>query len=117
MPALTRAMVPKLVQAGASTRMDAHVAPRFRSGDHVTVRNINPTGHTRLPRYLRGKRGTVEIDHGVFVFPDSNAQRKGEKPQHVYAVRFAARELWGAAASDRDTLYVDVWDDYLDQAI
>jgi nitrile hydratase len=117
MPVLTREMVPEVVRTGGSTRLNLHVAPRFRPGDHVRVRNINPTGHTRLPRYLRGKRGTVEMDHGVFVFPDTNAHRKGERPQHVYAVRFTAHELWGPAVSDRDTLYVDIWDDYLDPAI
>jgi len=117
MAVLAPAQVPGLVKAGASTRVNVHVAPRFRPGDHVLVRNIHPEGHTRLPRYLRGKRGTVETDHGVFVFPDTHAHRKGEKPQHVYAVRFTHRELWGAAASDRDTLYVDMWDDYLDSAV
>jgi nitrile hydratase len=117
MPVLKPDMVPGLVKAGASTRVAAHVAPRFRPGDTVVVRNINPTGHTRLPRYLRGKRGRVEIDHGVFVFPDTHAHRKGEKPQHVYAVRFTHRELWGPKAAERDTLYVDMWDDYLDPAI
>ena len=117
MPLLTRDMVPDVVKTGGSTRLEVHVAPRFRPGDHVLVRNINPTGHTRLPRYLRGKRGTVEIDHGVFVFPDTNARRQGEKPQHVYAIRFTARELWGPDVSDRDTLYVDIWDDYLDSGV
>jgi hypothetical protein len=51
----------------------------------------------------------------VFVFPDSNAQFLGEKPQHVYSVRFAARELWGDAASARDFIYLDMWDDYLER--
>ena len=60
--------------------------------------NINPTGHTRLPRYVRGRRGTIERDHGAHVFPDSNAHFQGENPQYLYTVRFAARELWGEAA-------------------
>lgn len=117
MAVLKPEQVPGLVKAGASTRVDAHVAPRFKAGDHVVVRNLHPVGHTRLPRYLRGKRGTIASDWGVFVFPDSNAHRKGEKPQHVYSVRFTGRELWGASASERDTLHVDMWDDYLDSAL
>ena len=31
----------------------------------------------------------------MYVFPDTNAHFQGEKRQHVYSVRFAARELWG----------------------
>ena len=82
----------------------------------MRARNINPPTHTRLPRYARGKLGIIERDHGVFVFPDSNAQGLGEKPQHVYSVRFAARELWGDEAKLRDTVVVAMWDDYLEPA-
>jgi nitrile hydratase len=113
---LTPEIVPGLVATGASARVAAAVAPRFRAGDRVLVRNINPTTHTRLPAYIRGKRGIVEMDHGVFAFPDTHAHGKGEKPQHCYSVRFTARELWGQEASDRDTLRVDVFDDYMDLA-
>jgi nitrile hydratase len=91
-------------------------AARFRPGQRVRARNIHPTGHTRLPRYARGKRGTIVRDYGVFVFPDTSAHSLGEKPQHVYSVRFAARELWGEQASPRDSVYVDMWEDYLERA-
>lgn len=77
---------------------------------------MNPTGHTRLPRYARGKLGSIVRVHGVFVFPDSNAMFQGENPQHVYSVRFAARELWGDGASTRDAVYIDLWDAYLEHA-
>jgi nitrile hydratase len=77
---------------------------------------MHPPGHTRLPRYTRGKTGTVIRDLGVFVFPDTNAHFKGENPQHLYSVRFTARELWGAAASPKDSIYIDMWEDYLDHA-
>jgi nitrile hydratase len=90
------------------------VCPRFQVGQQVCARNIHPTGHTRLPRYARGKLGTIVRDHGVFVFPDTNAHFLGENPQHVYAVRFAARELWGEQAGPRDAVYIDLWDDYLE---
>jgi nitrile hydratase len=73
-------------------------------------------GHTRLPRYARGKSGTIERDHGVFVFPDTDAHFLGEKPQHVYSVRFLARELWGEQAKPKDTVYIAMWDDYLEPA-
>jgi len=115
-PRVTAAMVPDIVVRRNSARREAASAPRFKVGQRVRARNINPTGHTRLPRYARGKSGVIARDHGVFVFPDTNAAFAGEKPQHVYSVRFAARELWGPDASSRDCVHIDMWDDYLDRA-
>ena len=89
-------------------------SPRFAKGDRVRARNINPAGHTRLPRYARGKVGVVARDWGVFVFPDTNAHHAGTKPQHCYSVSFDARELWGKPASSRERLYIDLWEDYLE---
>jgi nitrile hydratase beta subunit len=114
-PPLTSDKVPTVVAKGTLASRDVAVAPSFQVGQRVRARNINPTGHTRLPRYARGKLGTIDRDHGVFVFPDTNAHFLGEKPQHVYSVRFAARELWGEQAAPRDAVYVDLWDDYLER--
>jgi nitrile hydratase len=94
--------------------VEGGVPPRFAPGQAVLTRNINPVGHTRLPRYARGRHGVVERDCGVFAFPDSAAAGEGQNPQHVYSVRFEARELWGPAASAADRIYIDLWDDYLD---
>jgi nitrile hydratase beta subunit len=115
-PKLMADKVPALVSTGVPARRDVPAAANFRVGQRVRARNLNPVGHTRLPRYARGKVGTVDRDHGVFVFPDTNAHFLGEKPQHVYSVRFDARELWGEQASPRDSLHVDMWDDYLEPA-
>jgi len=82
----------------------------------VRTRNMNPAGHTRLPRYARGKVGAIGRDHGVYTFPDSNAHFGGQNRQHVYSVRFAARELWGESVSPRDSVHLDMWDDYLEHA-
>jgi nitrile hydratase subunit beta len=113
-------MIAADAQAAASIRASARrqvaVAPRFAVGQRVRARNINPVGHTRLPRYARAKSGTIERDHGVFVFPDTSAHFLGDKPQHVYSVRFSARELWGDQAKPQDAVYLDMWDDYLEPA-
>jgi nitrile hydratase len=108
--------VPALIARGNPVKRDVAVAARFQVGQRVRGRNINPVTHTRLPRYARGKIGTVERDHGVFLFADSNAHFQGEKPQHLYSVRFAARELWGEQAPARDAVYVNLWDDHLEPA-
>jgi nitrile hydratase subunit beta len=97
-------------------RPEAPAKARFKVGQRVRARNINPEGHTRLPRYARGKAGTVIRDHGIFVFPDTNAHFLGEQPQHLYSVRFAALDLWGDHASPRDSIHLDMWDSYLEHA-
>ncbi len=115
-PALTTQKAAALVAKGVPTSREVAVTPRFQTGQRVRARNIHPVGHTRLPRYARGKLGAIHRDHGVFVFPDTNAHYVGEKAQHVYSVRFAARELWGQQAAQQDSVYLDLWDDYLDPA-
>jgi nitrile hydratase beta subunit len=113
---LTPDMVPAMIAKGSSARRDVNIAPAFAAGQGVRARNINPPGHTRLPRYARGRLGTIMRDYGVFVFPDTRAHFQGDKPQHVYSVRFDARELWGSQANPRDGVFVDLWEDYLEPA-
>jgi nitrile hydratase beta subunit len=115
-PPLTVEKIPTTLANRINASRDVPLAPLFQTGQRVRARNMHPVGHTRLPRYARGKFGTIEHDHGVFVFPDTNSQFLGEKPQHVYSVRFAARELWGEQAAPRDSVYLDMWDDYLEPA-
>jgi nitrile hydratase subunit beta len=91
-------------------------APRFAVGDAVMARNIHPTGHTRLPRYVRGKRGVINFVYEPQVFPDTNAHGLGEHPQVVYNVRFDGRELWGDSAEPRQTVSIDLWESYLEPA-
>ena len=90
--------------------------PAFKSGDAVRALNLNPTGHTRLPRYARGRTGVIDRHHGAHVFPDTNAHSLGEDPRHLYSVRFSARELWGEAANPTDSVYLDLWEPYLERA-
>ena len=115
-PPLTADRVSSMLRSGAVASRNVALPTRFQAGQHVRARNMHPTGHTRLPRYARGKLGMIDRDHGVYVFPDTNAHFLGERPQHVYSVRFAARELWGEQAPPKDSVYIDLWDDYLEPA-
>ena len=115
-PALTADRVASIVRTGAAASRDVPAVPRFTVHQRVRARTINPAGHTRLPRYVRGRTGTIARDHGVYVFPDTNALFQGEKPQHVYSERFTARERWGEQAPPRDAVYLDLWDDYREPA-
>ena len=99
-----------------SKRMSVNVPPRFQVGDRVIVKNEHPRGHTRRPRFVRGHRGQVHIDHGVYPFPDTVAHGLGDKPQHCYSVKFTATELWGSRGNVKDVVYLDLFDDYLEEA-
>jgi nitrile hydratase len=108
--------VSKVLHRGGPTERETNSAARFKAGDAVRTRNINPLTHTRLPRYVRGHVGTVERVIGFHVFPDSNAQGAGENPQWLYCVRFDGRELWGEDADPTVKVSVDAWEPYLEPA-
>jgi nitrile hydratase len=63
---------------------------------------------------VRGKQGIVHQVRGVYDFPDTKAHGRGAHPAPVYSVRFSAPELWGDVASARDSVYIDLWENYLD---
>ena len=113
---LTVEGIDTLLRNRIRARREEAVPSKFKAGDRVAARNIHPAGHTRLPRYVRGRHGRIERDCGVYVFPDSSAMTGDPKPQHLYTVSFAARELWGPEASARDSVYMTLWDDHLDPA-
>ncbi len=112
---LTVADVPKVMSRGDFER-PAPAPARFKVGDPVRTRNINPSSHTRLPRYARGHRGTIESIRGCHVFPDAVATGKGEDPNWLYTVVFDGRELWGDAADPTVKVSIEAWEPYLDAA-
>jgi nitrile hydratase beta subunit len=95
---------------------DVSDTPRFAIGQRMRARTMQPTGHTRLPRYARGKTGTIVSHHGAHVLPDASAHGKGDMPQHLYTVRFPAPELWGEDANPHDSVHLDLWESYLEPA-
>jgi nitrile hydratase len=114
-PRLAAGAVTGAMTAAGSYVRDA-ARPMFNAGDKVRARNLNPAGHTRLPRYVRGRTGVVSTLHGAHVFPDAHAHGRGEDPQPLYTVRFAATELWGPDANPRDSVSLDLWEPYLERA-
>jgi nitrile hydratase len=101
-------------KGGARTFERPAPAPaRFKVGDQVRTKNINPPTHTRLPRYARGKLGTVEAVRGCHVYPDTAAVGAGESPQWLYAVVFTGRELWGEAADPSIKVSIEAFEPYL----
>ena len=108
--------VETVLAAGASAARAPQAPARFRLGEPVRTRNVHPRGHTREPRYLRGRLGEIVKVHGAHIFPDSRAHGLGEDPQWLYTVRFAARELWGEDRNAGDTVHADLWEPYLEPA-
>lgn len=104
-----------LARGGPSERTGDQPAG-FAVGDRVRARNMHPTGHTRIPRYCRGRIGVIEAVHGIHVFPDTNAAGKGEQPTWLYGVRFEGRELWGEETDPSLTVRIDLWEPYLGRA-
>jgi nitrile hydratase beta subunit len=108
--------VPGLLAGGTPYARPASEPARFTVGDAVRVRNEHPAGHTRAPRYLRGRLGKVQAVNGAFAFPDSNAHGRGEDPHWCYTVRFMGTELWGKDADPSLTVMADLWEPYLGPA-
>ncbi|MGR8918933.1 MAG: nitrile hydratase subunit beta [Gammaproteobacteria bacterium] len=111
---ITADMIADIVAAGSPSTRESDRQPRFVVGDTVRAKNLSPTGHTRLPRYVRGRVGTVVMLHGNHVFPDTAAHHRGENPQPLYAVRFTADALWDENTTRRDSVTIDLWEDYLE---
>jgi len=99
-----------------TARRTIPTGPRFAVGAAVRARNLHPPGHVRLPGYARGRRGTVVLQQGAWVLPDTNAHGEGECPEHVYCVRFEARELWGEDGEPGSCVHLELCERYLEPA-
>lgn len=111
--AVPREGVAPALARGAPSLRDVSAPARFAAGDRVRTVVMNPVHHTRLPRYARGKPGTVIALHGAHVFPDTHARGLGEQPQWLYTVEFSAQDLWGPQ-STASSVCVDCWESYLE---
>jgi nitrile hydratase beta subunit len=112
---LRAADIAQVLARGAPVALEIDTLPRFKPGDRVRAINRHPTGHTREPRYVRGRFGVIHAHYGAHVFPDRSAEGSKEG-RHLYNVRFEASELWGEHAAGRSAVYVDLWEDYLEPA-
>ena len=103
------------IRRGGPTEREAKRPAMFAVGETVRMKDIHPVTHTRLPQYVRGRLGTIELNHGCHVFPDTNSLGKGEDPQWLYTVRFEGPELWGKDADPTLSVSVDAWESYLER--
>jgi nitrile hydratase len=103
------------LQQDASAELDENVPASFAVGDAVVAKNPYPYGLTRMPAYVRGRRGEIHRDHGVYPFQDALPPGEPRRVQHLYSVRFSSEELWGRRGHARDFVHVDLWDDHLER--
>ncbi len=88
---VTKEIARVILEQGGTSRSADGAPPRFKPGDAVVARNIHPHGHTRLPRYVRGKRGTIVV--GPWHLRSAGQQLR--RPWPVLAARLR-RALYGA---------------------
>lgn len=100
--------------AAAGHRRSVAAAALFGLGDRVRTRDHGVSGHTRLPAYARGRRGSIITLHDAWVFPDTNAHGRGETPQHLYTVAFDGVELWGRNGESGVVVHLDLFEPYLE---
>lgn len=101
----------QVIKFGASTVRELSVPPKFEVGSRIKTINYNPSGHTRLPRYARGKHGIIHAVYDPHVFPDTHAHGQGESPEYLYSVRLTVDELWGV--NEQGAVHIDLWESYL----
>ena len=104
---------PDYKPAGPGSLRQVNGVPRFSEGQRVRTIDIHTSGHTRLPRYVRRREGTVTRVQPAMVLPDTNAHFIAENPQHVYSMSFDSADLWGPEA-ERFTMYLDLFESYLE---
>lgn len=114
-PILTKENVALALKMGGPAERDSQGPAQFKAGDRVRTVQMNPVTHTRLPRYLRGRVGTIHEVHAAHVFPDSAATTGDENPQWLYSVKFEAVELWGEDTT-ADAVFADCFEPYLRSA-
>jgi nitrile hydratase beta subunit len=114
-PAVPEPAKPDYAPTAAGSLRTVDEPPRFAVGERVRARATASPGHTRLPAYIRGHAGVVEMIQPAHLLPDTHAHFQGENPQHVYSVRFDSHELWGADAETFE-LTIEMFDSYLESA-
>ncbi|UCD67246.1 MAG: nitrile hydratase subunit beta [Betaproteobacteria bacterium] len=94
------------------------IAPRFHSGERVTVRQAYPIGHVRTPYYIRGKSGVIERFCGTYANPEELAYaRPGLPKQPLYRVRFRQADIWrDYRGQDGDTVDLEIYQHWLESA-
>ncbi len=113
---LADAVEPTLTRRSSYVR-DVAAAPLFAVGERVRARNINPDGHTRLPRYARGRVGVGGDRPRRPRVPGLQRPRRWRGPAPaLYRALHRPRALGARRPIRADSVSLDLWEPYLERA-
>lgn len=103
---------------GDSPKRDIDVKPMFAVGDMVVVKDPPSVAHSRVPGFLRKKRGVIDAVYpGSYVYlddiPSDGIGKSDESATPVYCVRFEPEEIWPGNAEPGFAVYADLFAPYL----
>jgi nitrile hydratase subunit beta len=93
--------------------------PIFKVGDSVRISVRYPVGHYRVPRYVRGKCGSIEsvIEPAAINNEEEGFGKNAGVKGHYFRVAIALTELWpGYAGSPRDGLRIEIFETWLERS-
>jgi nitrile hydratase len=102
-----------LVEKGLVTREDleARAGGPFPLARGAVANHESPGSGNDAPRFAVGDLVTAP-----FKFPDDSAHGGQLRKEHTYHVEFDAVDLWGESAGMNETVIVDLWETYLEEA-
>jgi len=107
--------VEQVKQMGASFERPYDGLIKFQIEGHVRAKLITPTGHCRLPAYVRGHVGEVTACHGAHVLADASAHNR-HVVEPLYTVRFWLSDLFPERDGCADLVHLDLWESHLETA-
>ena len=92
-------------------------SPRFKIGDIVNVKNLDKSGHVRIPMYIRTKTGIIVQYCGRYLNPEELAIGNTAGPAiDLYRVQFDQMSLWPENYNEPgDTLVIEIYDHWLER--
>jgi nitrile hydratase len=116
-PPLKEQIVDYLLRGDSGLRPPRQTS-KFETGQTVYVGDPQAADHTRLPGYLRNKKGRItEVYPGAFEYFVSTGPDGLAGPMPVYRVAFDAADIWGSGLSEPNTtIYADLFEVYLQSA-
>ncbi|MBA3961205.1 MAG: nitrile hydratase subunit beta [Chthoniobacterales bacterium] len=92
--------------------------PVWKAGDAIRISVRYPIAHYRVPRYIRGKRGLVEmvIARALVNNEEEGFGRNAGQLGYYYRVAIPLQELWpDYVGSPNDNLRIEVFETWLEK--
>jgi nitrile hydratase len=92
--------------------------PLFKPGDAIRILERKPIGHYRVPTYLRGKKGVVEvvIEPTAVDNEEEGFGRDAGARRHYYRIALPMTEIWpNYVGSPNDGLRIEVFETWIER--